>query len=359
MANEVKTEITYDFNKKDKTVDGEEEENKINIFGYDFVKNNKDFCKMIINDNDYELAEKFDIKDNNNNNILKIKLKRVEKITNFRGMFMNCSSLITLPDFSTWPINNITDMNHMFSNCKSLTSIPDISNWTTNDVTDMNNMFRNCSSLTSIPDISKWNTSNVTDMSNMFCYCTSLSSLPDISGWNTEKVSNMSYMFWKCSGLTSLPDISGWHTEKVTNMSHMFCSCSSLVGLPDISKWNTQNVTDFSYMFSYCYSLLILPKTNKWITTNEADRSNMTHGCSESASALKIYIKTMRGETIDIACKMDESISSIKEKLEKLKNIPLAKQKLFYDSRELEDSKSLTDYNIEENMNIHLVANMN
>jgi surface protein len=139
----------------------------------------------------------------------------------------------------------------------------------------------------------------------------------------------------------------------------MFFGCTSLENMPNISKWNTQNVTDFSYMFSYCYSLLILPKTNKWITTNEADRSNMTHGCSESASALKIYIKTMRGETIDIACKMDESISSIKEKLEKLKNIPLAKQKLFYDSRELEDSKSLTDYNIEENMNIHLVANMN
>ena len=159
-----------------------------NIFGYYFVNNNANICKMIIDNREYELAEQFDIKNNNNNNILKIKLKGVGKITNMSGMFNNCSSLLSLPDFSKWSVNNVTDMNHLLNNCLSLTSIPDISNW---------------------------NTSNVTDMRHMFCYCTSLSSLPDISKWNTNNVKDMRYMFYGCSSLSSLPDIPNSNDYKV------------------------------------------------------------------------------------------------------------------------------------------------
>ena len=31
----------------------------INIFGYDFVKNNKNKCKMVINNKEYEITEKY------------------------------------------------------------------------------------------------------------------------------------------------------------------------------------------------------------------------------------------------------------------------------------------------------------
>ena len=56
-------------------------------------------------------------------------------------------------------------------------------------------IFLECNSLISLPDISKWDTSNVTDMKFMFFGCRSLISLPDISKWNTSKVSNMKSMF--------------------------------------------------------------------------------------------------------------------------------------------------------------------
>ena len=44
------------------------EKNNINIFGYKFVENNKNICKMIIDNKEYELKEKYNIKNNNNNN---------------------------------------------------------------------------------------------------------------------------------------------------------------------------------------------------------------------------------------------------------------------------------------------------
>ena len=209
---------------------------KVKLFGEGFVKNNKDICKILIENKEYELMEEYNIK-NYNEKELKIKLIG---------------------------INNITNMNEIFNGCSSLSSLPDISKWNTNNVTNMICIFNRCSSLSSLPDISKWNTNNVTNMYGMFSWCSSLLSLPDISKWNTNNVTNMSCMFSWCSSLSSLPDISKWSTNNVTDMSGMFCGCSSLSSLPDISKWNTNNVINMSCIFNRCSSDLKIPsKFNK------------------------------------------------------------------------------------------------
>ena len=225
----------------------------IKIFGNDFVENNKNICKISINENEFELSTYIDI--NNiqiKNKIFEIKLKGIK---------------------------NVTDMSYMFCNCKSLSSLPDIYKWNTQNVTNMSNMFDYCKSLSSLPDISKWNTQNVTYMNDMFCNCYSLLSLQDISKWNTQNVINMSRMVFCCESLLSLPDISKWDTQNITNMSHMFSYCKSLSSLPDISKWNTQNVTYMNDMFSYCKSLLSLPDISKWDTQNVTNMRDMFDGC--------------------------------------------------------------------------------
>ena len=74
MLNEDISEIIIIYNIK-------REENKINIFDFNFVKNNKNICKLIIDNKEYELTEKYKIY-NNNNTSLKIKLKGINKATN-------------------------------------------------------------------------------------------------------------------------------------------------------------------------------------------------------------------------------------------------------------------------------------
>ena len=73
MLKEDKSEIKliYNINKKDEDFE-EEDEQIINIFGAEFVKNNKIICKMIIDEKEYEISEKYKIT-NFNNNILEIK----------------------------------------------------------------------------------------------------------------------------------------------------------------------------------------------------------------------------------------------------------------------------------------------
>jgi len=136
--------IIYDMNN----------ENKVKIFGYEFVKNNRNICKIIIDNKEYEIRVKLKVKSNNNNK-LKIKLKGIDNVTNMSHIFEGCSSLTSLPDISKWNTSKVTNMSHIFEGCSSLTSLPDISKWNTSKVTNMSYMFNECSSLLSLPDISK------------------------------------------------------------------------------------------------------------------------------------------------------------------------------------------------------------
>ena len=109
----------------------------IRIFGAKFVENNKNKCKMIIDNKEYEITNKYNIENykKNNNNKINIKLKGINNVTNMSYMFYGCSLLSSLPDISKWNTNNVTNMNYMFCKCLSLSSLPDISKWNTNNVT--------------------------------------------------------------------------------------------------------------------------------------------------------------------------------------------------------------------------------
>ena len=272
------------------------------IFGYKFVEKNKNICKMILNGNEFDLRDNINvnIKQLKDNNILEIKLKGIQNITDMSYIFNECELLSSLSDFSKWNTKNVTNMRCMFCNC-TLTSLPDISKWNTQNVTDMSGLFRSCKSLLALPDISKWNTQNVTDMSCMFDECKSLLALPDISKWNTQKVTDMKYILRRCKSLSSLPDISKWDTQNVTNMSFMFWECESLLSLSDISNWNIQNVTDISNIFGWCKSLPSLPDISKWNIQNVTNMSYMFCGCS-SLSFLPDISKWNTQNITNISC---------------------------------------------------------
>ena len=235
------------------------------LFGSNFVSKNKNNLKLIIDGKEQDIIYKYNIENNNNKDILEIKLKGITNVTYMNNMFQLCNSLSPLSDLTKWNTSHVYKMGYLFCNCNSLLSLPDISNWNTSNVTYMSNIFNGCSSLKFLPDISKWDTSNVSDMSEMFSSCNSLLSLPDISKWNISNVNDMNCMFADCSSLKSLPDISKWNTSKLNIMDFMFSTCSSLLSLPDISKWNISNVTDMNDMFYGCKDSLNIPSKFKSI----------------------------------------------------------------------------------------------
>ena len=255
----------------------------INILGKDFVENNRNNCKMIINKKEYDINNYIKYDEyyiNKSDNFLTIILTGINKINDASYTFYECSSLRSLPDISEWNTKNVKNIGCMFYGCISLHILPDISKWNIENVKNMTCMFYGCSSLQSLPDISKWNTKNITNMSGMFCECSSLQSLPDISYWNTENVKYIHSMFCECSSLQFLPDISKWDLRNVEDMGCMFDRCSSLKSLPDISKWDTKNVKNMHSIFYGCSSLRFLPDISKWDTKNVEDMGCVFYGCS-------------------------------------------------------------------------------
>ena len=75
--------IIYDINKG----------NSIRIFGHNFIENNKNICKMIIDKKEFKIREEYKVKKKNNK--LKIILKGIDNVTNMSGMFRECKSFLS------------------------------------------------------------------------------------------------------------------------------------------------------------------------------------------------------------------------------------------------------------------------
>ena len=93
---------------------------EVRLFGEDFVKRNKNNCKLIIDGKEQELKEKYSFGIfSSKKDILEIKLKGIENITDMSYMFYKCNNLNNL-NLSSFDTKNVTDMSHMFFCCFNL-----------------------------------------------------------------------------------------------------------------------------------------------------------------------------------------------------------------------------------------------
>ena len=343
-------EITISYNIKDL----KENEKKVRIFGDEFMKNNINNCQILFEGKKMELNSFFDT-EGINKDILEIRLKGIQKVTDISNIFSLCESLISVPDISKWNTSCITNMSSMFKGCKSLKNLPDLSKWNTSSAKNMSNMFSDCETLTNLPDISKWNTSCVTNMSNMFKGCKSLTAFPDLSNWDISSVTNISGIFKGCKSLIILPDLSNWNISSVTNMSDMFSDCESLTTLPDISKWNTSCITNMNNLFKGCKKLTSLPDISKWCKIpSVTNMSNMFSDCGSLTALPNIAnwntssVANMSG--IFNGCKSLQNLPDLSRwmKIPSVKNI----------SGMFSDCKSLTTLPNISNWNTSSITNM-
>ena len=74
---------------------------------------------------------------------------------------------------------------------------------------------------------------------------------------------------------------------------------------------------------------------------------------------LQIFIKTLNGDTITIQANSSDKIITIKEKIQKKQdNLLPSHQRLIYGGKQLEDDKTLMDYNIQSEATLHLVVRL-
>jgi surface protein len=155
-------------------------------------------------------------------------------VTNFDGLFYDCTSLTTINNINSWDTSAITSMAEMFSGC---TSFNQALSFDTSAVEFMNNMFLNTTNFNSALNL---NTSAVTDMRSMFEGCSVFNQ--NISSWNTGAVDRIDYMF--SGAITFNQNIGSWNTSTITSMSGMFQNATDFN--QNIGTWNVANVTNFT-----------------------------------------------------------------------------------------------------------------
>ena len=371
------------------------------IFGDEFVKRNKNMCKIIYNNKEYELTSNFNV-ENITEDFLEIKLKGINYIKDMSYIFYNCSSLLSVINKNNYDFKNVTNMSSMFFGCSLLRNLSTFEQIDTRNVTNMSFLFSLCSKL-DLSFIKNWDTSNVTDMSYMFSGCLKLKNFLD-SKLNTKNVKYLNGMFTGCLSLIS---IDKFDLSNAINMSQIFSGCKSIhpdyiinnicssellnlkdisgmfsnlntfKSIGDISKCKTKNIINMSYLFSFMDNLekienLILD------TTNAIDISNLFNGCKKLTSISNVNLDTSK--VIDMSglfegcsslknikglsninTKNVKYINSMFENCEKLSSLPklnwdtfniIDMNSLFKSCTELTSVKTLSKWNTENVQNM-------